>query len=89
MVSIKDVQGSKESAKPLIIGVTTVYVHSNIVKLDDNLYQYDEIQYSLEEWDSVKDAYYAKQRQIVMEEQVTSLEAALCDIYELLISNNN
>lgn len=55
---IKNVLGSKESALPVIVGKTTVYVHSNIKKLDadplgnptDNLYQYDEIQYPKDEY---------------------------------------
>lgn len=39
MKKLKDVQGSKESAKDLIIGKDTVYIHSNIRKFeggDDN-----------------------------------------------------
>lgn len=58
MISLKDVQGSKESAQELIIGVDTVYIHSNIRKLektddlkeDADLYAYDEIQMSKDEY---------------------------------------
>lgn len=50
----KDVQGSKEAAQELIIGKDTVYIHSNIRKLetneDDDLYVYDEIQMSKDEY---------------------------------------
>lgn len=58
MISLKDVQGSKESAKELIIGKDTVYIHSNIRKVkktDDlkeveDLYVYDEMQMSKDEY---------------------------------------
>lgn len=60
MKVIKNVQGSKESAKELIIGKDTVYIHSNIRKLeagdsnllqkDADLYVYDEIQMSKDDY---------------------------------------
>lgn len=60
MKKLKDVQGSKESAKELIIGKDTVYIHSNIRKKeggdDDALmgggevYIYDEIQMTKDEY---------------------------------------
>ena len=60
MIRLKDVQGSKESAQELIIGKDTVYIHSNIRKLEqtedlkegEDVYVYDEIQMSKdEEWE--------------------------------------
>lgn len=60
MRELKNVQGSKEAAKELIIGKDTVYIHSNIRKLETNednglkkdadLYVYDEIQMSKDEY---------------------------------------
>ena len=57
MKEFKDVQGSKESAKELIIGKDTVYIHKNIRKLEDDdlmkdadMYIYDEIQMSKDEY---------------------------------------
>ena len=60
MRKLKNIQGSKEAAKELIIGKDTVYIHSNIRKLeagdsnllkkDANLYVYDEIQMSKDEY---------------------------------------
>lgn len=58
MISLKDVWGSKESAQELIIGVDTVYIHSNIRKAEktddfienEDLYVYDEIQMSKDEY---------------------------------------
>lgn len=58
MISLKDVRGSKEAAQELIIGVDTVYIHSNIRKAEktddlkegEDLYVYDEIQMSKDEY---------------------------------------
>lgn len=56
MVTIKGVQGSLEASAPLIVGLTTVYVHSNVEKVLDEegqetgLYKYDEIQYEKDEY---------------------------------------
>lgn len=58
MKKIKNVIGSKESSLPIIVNVDTVYVHSNVRPLEidmsgnhvDNLYIYDEIQYTKDEY---------------------------------------
>lgn len=59
MKELKNVIGSKEAAEELIIGKDTVYIHTNIRKLepeeDDlkkggDLYVYDEVQMSLQEY---------------------------------------
>ena len=58
MIKLKDVKGSKESAKELIIGKDTVYIHSNIRKMEktdelnknEDMYIYDEIQMSKDEY---------------------------------------
>jgi hypothetical protein len=52
------VKGNKEQAVELIVGVDTVYVHTDIQKLDDldingkpiELYQYHEVQYGKDEY---------------------------------------
>lgn len=51
------VQGSKEQAQPLIVGTDTVYVHTDIEKVEqteenavNDLYSYHEIQYSKDEY---------------------------------------
>lgn len=52
------VQGSVEQAQELIVGVDTVYVHTNIVAVNedsegnqiDGLYQYKEVQYGKDEY---------------------------------------
>lgn len=58
MQVFKNILGSKTQAIPVVVNVDTVYVHSNIKKLEidldgnptDNLYQYDEIQYTKDEY---------------------------------------
>lgn len=59
MKVIGKVQGSLEQAQPLIVNIDTVYVHTNIKKVEredqfgnpiENLYEYDEIQYTLSEY---------------------------------------
>lgn len=63
MIKLKDVIGSKEASKELIIGKDTVYIHTNIRpyvdKNDDKeekseLYIYDEVQMSLHGYLKVK-----------------------------------
>lgn len=52
MKIIKGVYGSIEQTKSIIVNVDTVYIHSNIQKVEEieNLYQYDEIQYTKDEY---------------------------------------
>lgn len=61
MIYIENVQGSAEAATPFIINVDTIYVHTNITKLepkeneigeivDADLYSYNEYQYTFEEF---------------------------------------
>lgn len=59
MVELKDVHGSKEASAELIIGFDTVYVHSNVRKVEEpgpdgkvpeDMYVYDEIQYEKDEY---------------------------------------
>lgn len=60
MIKLKDVIGSKEASKELIIGKDTVYIHTNIRPYEDkndeksDLYIYDEVQMSLHEYLKVK-----------------------------------
>lgn len=78
MINVGKIQGSKEQAKELIVGLDTVYVHTNIIKLEednrgnkvDNLYEYNEIQYT-------KDEYIALQS-----EQITNLQLAMLEVLE-------
>lgn len=58
MKYIQEVYGSSEQAKPLIVNIDTVYVHKNIVKVEqdsegksvEDLYKYEEWQYTYPEY---------------------------------------
>ena len=63
MIKLKDVIGSKEASKELVIGKDTVYIHTNIRPYEDRnedkeekseLYIYDEVQMSLHKYLEVK-----------------------------------
>ena len=79
------IQGSAEHAVPLIVGKDTVYVHTDILKLDETddnenpieIYQYHEIQYDKDEYIKIM----AEQNEI-LEKQITDTQLALCEIYE-------
>ena len=84
MKEIKNVQGSSQQAKPLIVGKTTVYVHSNIVQATDedgnvidDLYVYDEIQYTKDEYIKVM-----ADKNETLEKELTDTQLALCELYE-------
>lgn len=78
------VTGSEAQAQELIIGVDTVYVHTDIKKLDQkdeqgndmNLYQFHEVQYSKDE--------YIK----LLNSQVTETQEAIADIYETIATTS-
>lgn len=65
MIKLKDVIGSKEASKELIIGKDTVYIHTNIRPYEDKaeiakekkfeLYIYDEVQMTKDEYLELKE----------------------------------
>jgi len=55
LVIVQKVTGSAEQAVPLVIGVDTVYVHTNIKQIESignqgAQYEYDESQYTIAEY---------------------------------------
>lgn len=91
MKEIKNVQGSSEQAQPLIVGKTTVYVHSNIAQakdidgnIIDDLYVYDEIQYTKDEYIKI-----ISEKNETLESELTETQLALCDIYETILGGTN
>lgn len=50
MKIIGTIHGSAQQALPVVIGKDTVYIHSNIQPVGNGLYQYDEIQMTLDEY---------------------------------------
>lgn len=87
MKEITGVFGSSEQAKELIVGKDTIYVHTNIKKLEsdaegkpaENLYSYDEIQYTKDEYIKL-----ISEKNAALAEEVTNTQMALCEVYELL-----
>lgn len=84
MIKLKDVIGSKEASKELVIGKDTVYIHTNVRPYVDKndekekkseLYIYDEVQMSLHEY------LEAKQQEIdLMGKSQSSTEDLLQEI---------
>lgn len=81
------VHGSASQAQPLIVGVDTVYVHTNITKVEtdaegkavEGLYQYNEVQYDKDEY-----IHLMSEKNAALETQVTDTQIALCEVYEML-----
>ena len=74
------VTGSSAQAQELVVGKDTVYVHTDIVELEDGLYQYHEIQYDKDEYIKLM-----SEKNKTLENQLTDTQLALCEIYELMI----
>ena len=84
MKEIKNVQGSLQQAQPLIVNKDTVYVHTNIVQSKDkdgnvldNLYVYDEVQYTKDEYIQIM-----AEKNSQLEKELTDTQLALCELYE-------
>lgn len=85
MKFIPNVTGSAEQAIPLIVGIDTVYVHTNIreieVEISDGVfqtqYQYDEYQYTKDEYIKL-----LSEKNELLESQLTDTQLALVEIYE-------
>ena len=87
MKDIGIITGSENQAQPLIVGVDTVYVHTDIKPVTkdaegndvEGLFQYHEVQYDKDEYIKVM---YEKNSEL--ENQLTDTQLALCDVYELI-----
>ena len=84
MKEFKNVQGSLQQAQPLIVNKDTVYVHTNIVQATDeygnvvdNLYVYDEVQYTKDEYIQIM-----AEKNSQLEKELTDTQLALCELYE-------
>lgn len=74
------VKGMKEQAQSIIIGVDTVYVHTDITKITEmeengnvkELYQYHEIQYTKDEYIKIQ-----AEKNESLQEQVEATQEAL------------
>jgi hypothetical protein len=84
---VKDVgivQGSAAQAVPLVVGVDTVYVHTDImaIPVSDGLFSYHEVQYGKDEYIQLM-----AEKNIQLERTLTDTQLALCEIYEGVSSN--
>lgn len=75
------VQGSIEQAKELIVGVDTVYIHTEIEKIEnEDLWRYKEIQYTKDEYIKL-----LADKNKALEKQIEDTEVALLQLYESMI----
>ncbi len=84
MKDVGIVQGSEAQAKDIIISADTVYVHSDIKKVekkdekDPDVWEYHEIQYGKDEYIKLM-----AEKNKSLEKQVTDTQIALTELYEM------
>ena len=87
------VHGGAEQAVPLVVGKDTVYVHTNIIKLEPDpndefapadLYSYEEVQYDKDEYIG-----FISKKSDILDSQVTDAQVALTDIYEQILGGTS
>lgn len=84
MKDVGIVQGSEAQAKDIIISADTVYVHSDIKKVqkkdekDPDVWEYHEIQYGKDEYIEI-----IAEKNKELEKQVTDTQLALTELYEM------
>ena len=88
------VYGSRAQAKPLIIGVDTVYTHSDIQQVErmpngepaEDMWCYNEVQYTLSEYLDlqIKENQQLAVKQLAQEDELTQTQLALAEIAGLL-----
>lgn len=79
MIDVGIVQGSAAQAVPLVIGKDTVYVHTDIKKIEtdyegrpiDNLYEYHEVQYDKLEYLGLQIPYTETKTAYIDDTEVT------------------
>lgn len=85
--------GSGAWAVPVVVTPDTVYVHTDIVQIDEiggepvsDLYQYHEVQYGVQEYIELIGSENAdlKTKLTETQDELTSTQMALCDVYELI-----
>ena len=77
MKYIGDVYGTAEQARALVIGLDTVYVHTDTEELENGLYKYKEAQYGKDEYIELMAAQNAQ-----LGTELADTQIALCEIYE-------
>jgi hypothetical protein len=91
----KNVHGSKQASRPIIVDKTTVYVHSNVKEetITDEIsgntrteYVYDEVQYTRQEWEQIMADANAQTEDSLcqFDSDIEEIKDALCEIDEQL-----
>ena len=84
------VHGGAEQAVPLVVGKDTVYVHTNITKIEPDpndefapadLYSYEEIQYDKDEYIGL-----ISNKNDSLESQLIDTQIALADVFEQVLA---
>lgn len=84
MKDVGIVHGSEAQAKDIIISADTVYVHSDIKKVekkdekDPDVWEYHEVQYGKDEYIEL-----IAEKNKTLEKQVTNTQLALTELYEM------
>lgn len=84
MKDVGIVQGSEAQAQDIIINKDTVYVHSDIKKVekkdekDPDVWEYHEVQYDKDEYIEL-----IAEKNKALEKQVTDTQLALTELYEM------
>jgi hypothetical protein len=95
----KNVHGSKQASRPIIVDKTTVYVHSNVREetITDEItgdtrteYVYDEVQYTRQEWEQIMADANAQTEDSLcqFDSDIEEIKDALCEIDEQLNGGN-
>lgn len=89
MKEIKQICGHTKQAQPLVIDSTMVYIHTNIQPLErngkiiENLFTYDEIQYTKDEYIQLMAEENEK-----LNKELIDTQLALCEVYEMFEGGN-
>lgn len=85
MKNMGRVRGNAKQARPLVIGKSTVYVHTDITpverngKVIENLFSYNEVQYDKDEYIEIM-----AQQNEKLNNDIIDTQLALCEIYETI-----
>jgi hypothetical protein len=96
----KNVHGSIQASRPIIVDKTTVYVHSNVKEetITDEIsgdtrteYVYDEVQYTRQEWEQIMADANAQTEDSLcqFDSDIEEIKDALCEIDERLEGGSN
>ena len=95
MIEYKNVQGSMNEVLPIEFGLTTVYVRTNAVNLEGNNWQYDETQYTYEEWTKMQNEEIdflktenqeLKESQLRQDVEIVESMLASVELFEMVFS---